>query len=127
MKQGYIQSPTEATKRFCQFLTLNPDTIDEYKYWHESSHIWKEIPFGIKDVGILNMEIYVISNMAFMIVETPIDFDWDKAFGQLATLERQEEWEKFVAPFQLAHNGRSDEKWQLMERIFSLKDALSEM
>lgn len=127
MNPRVIDSTETATgrKRYCQYLPLNPDTIEDYKYWHDSRHIWREIPEGIRKAGILEMEIYLISHMAFMIIETPLDFDWDEAFGRLATFERQAEWEAFVAPFQRAENGqRSEEKWQLMERVFSLSDSL---
>ncbi|MCC8145168.1 MAG: L-rhamnose mutarotase [Bacteroidales bacterium] len=120
-KEGYIENPSGKTKRYCQYLKLNPETIEEYKYWHSNRNIWKEIPEGIKKAGILNMEIYTLEDKAFMIVETPVDFNWDEAFGRLATYERQAEWEEFVAKFQEAGEGkRSDEKWQLMERIFKL-------
>lgn len=126
LKNGYINETAGVTKRFCQFLKLNPDTLEQYKFWHNSKNIWKEIPEGIRKAGILNMEIYVIKDMAFMILETPVDFDWDEAFGRLATYDRQAEWEDFVAKFQIVKEGqRSDEKWQLIERIFSLDEALN--
>ncbi len=111
------------TKRYCQCLQLKPETdkIEEYKHWHKPENIWKEIPEGIRRAGILNMEIYLNGNMAFMVVETPMDFDWENAFGKLATYERQAEWETFVAKYQMANEEqRSNEKWQLMERIFLL-------
>ena len=121
LKQGYFKEPAGARKRFCRFLQLNPETLEEYKYWHNSHNIWKEIPEGIRKAGILDMEIFLIKDMAFMIVETPSDFDWDMAFGRLATFERQAEWEDFVGKFQNSKEGLcSEEKWQLMERIFSL-------
>ena len=51
----------------------------------------------------------------------PENFDWDSAMARLATLPRQEEWEAHVAQFQqCAANATSDEKWQMMERIFYL-------
>ncbi|MDR2955173.1 MAG: L-rhamnose mutarotase [Prevotella sp.] len=126
LKEGYKEENLGNTKRYCQFLKLNPDTLDEYKHWHNSKNIWKEIPKGIRKAGILNMEIYVIDDIAFMILETPPDFDWDEAFGKLATYERQEEWENFVSQFQQGGDGkRSEEKWQLIERIFSLTQALN--
>lgn len=125
LKNGYAEQLPPATKRYCQFLKLNPETLEQYKYWHSSENIWKEIPAGIRKAGILNMEIYTVQDMAFMIVETLPDFDWDESFGRLATFERQAEWENFVAKFQVAGAGmRSEEKWQLMERIFSLPEAL---
>jgi L-rhamnose mutarotase len=125
LKEGYVETLPQPTKRYCQYLPLNPDTLDEYKYWHDSRNIWKEIPEGIRKAGILNMEIYTIDSLAFMIVEVPVDFDWDAAFGRLATYERQAEWEAFVSRFQIAGNGKhSEEKWRLMERIFSLTSSL---
>jgi len=126
LKEGYMTT-AGATKRFCQCLKLNSETLDQYTYWHSSLNIWKEIPQGIRKAGIIDMEIYMINDMAFMILETPVDFNWDEAFGKLATYERQAEWESFVSQFQIADGGqRSEEKWQLIERIFSLADALKE-
>jgi len=126
LKQGYIKGPAGATKRFCQFLSLNPETLDQYTYWHRNENIWKEIPEGIRRAGILNMEIYILDTNAVMILETPIDFNWDESFGKLATFERQAEWEDFVGQFQQAQEGkRSDEKWQLMERIFCLEETIT--
>jgi L-rhamnose mutarotase len=119
LKSGYPQSSLGQTKRYCQYLQLNPETVEEYTYWHKN--IWKEIPEGIRKVGILNMEIYLVEDKSFMIIDTPLDFDWDEAFGRLATLERQAEWEDFVSKFQESEPGKhSEEKWQLMERVFSL-------
>ncbi len=121
---GYITPVyTGAVKRYCQTLDLknDPELIKTYIHWHSKEHIWPEIPKGIREVGILNMEIYLLGNRLFMIVETPVDFDWDSAFGRLATLERQAEWEAFVDKFQQSESGAaSDEKWQRMEQIFQL-------
>lgn len=110
-------------KRYCQTLDLKDDEqlIRQYCHWHSEEHIWREIPEGIRKVGILDMEIYRLGARLFMIVETPDDFDWDAAFRKLATLEKQAEWEDFVSQFQLSKPGAaSAEKWQLMERIFKL-------
>lgn len=129
LKDGYKrkQYPFEI-KRYCQFLQMQPaeGKIDEYKFWHKKENIWKEIPDGIRKAGILDMEIYLIGNIEFMIVETPLDFNWDEAFGKLASFERQAEWENFMSQFQVSEKGKSsDEKWQLIERIFSLEDSLT--
>ena len=56
-----------------------------------------------------------------MIVETPLDFDWDTAMARMATLPRQAEWEEYMSVFQQAEPGASSaEKWQLMDRMFYL-------
>ena len=67
------------------------------------------------------MEIYLVDTRLFMIVETPVDFDWDSAMARLATLPRQQEWEDYMSEFQVAPQGASsDDKWRMMERIFYL-------
>lgn len=123
-EQTYIaKNHNQPVKRYCQTLELKNDIqlIEEYKYWHKNENRWPEIPAGISLVGILEMEIYIHQNRLFMIVETPIDFDWNTAFGKLASLERQAEWEEFMGKFQLTKPGTSSaEKWTLMERIFKL-------
>ena len=71
--------------------------------------------------SILEMEIYIWGTRLFMIVETPLDFNWETAMAKLATLPRQQEWEDYMAIFQLVKPGAtSSEKWQMMERIFYL-------
>jgi L-rhamnose mutarotase len=130
LKNGYLREPYPfATKRYCQLLKLKPngEKTEQYKYWHNSKNIWKEIPEGIRRAGILDMEIYFLADTVVMILDTPAYFDWDEAFGRLATYERQAEWETFVSQFQDAEPGqKSDEKWTLAERIFSLEEALAE-
>lgn len=111
------------TKRYCQTLDLkdDPQLISEYIERHSQAKFWPEIGEGIRSVGILEMEIYQIGTRLFMIVETPLDFEWDEAFAKLATVPRQVEWEEYMSIFQQAEPGASSsEKWQLMDRIFCL-------
>lgn len=123
---GYIQTPREGrVKRYVQTLDLrdDPEVIREYRKWHSEEFHWKEIREGIKAVGILEMEIYILGTRLVMIVDAPEDFDWTEAMNRLATLPRQAEWEAFVAKLQGCRaDARSDEKWQMMERMFRLYD-----
>lgn len=110
-------------KRYCQTMSLkdNPELIEKYVRCHSESEAWPEIREGIRSVGILEMEIYILGTRLFMIVETPLDFDWQTAMEKLARLPHQEEWENYVAGFQECVPGStSAEKWQLMERMFFL-------
>jgi L-rhamnose mutarotase len=112
-------------KRYCQTMDMKNDDqlIKKYIDVHDKFHHWPEIRQGIRSVGILEMEIYMHGNRLFMIVETPLDFEWDSAMERLATLPRQSEWEDYVTVFQDCKEGStSAEKWQLMERIFYLYD-----
>jgi len=124
MTQGYpVKEYHGPVKRYCQTLDLkdDPELIRCYRHYHSPEGCWPEILDGIRSVGILEMEIYILGSRLFMIVETPLDFDWDAAMARLATLPRQAEWEDFVAAFQrCAEGATSNEKWQMMERMFYL-------
>lgn len=124
MTNGYPQQNfTQPTKRYCQTLDLrdNAELIAEYRKRHSEGETWSEILEGIREVGILEMEIYILGTRLFMIVETPLDFNWDEAMARLNTLPRQEEWEEYMSIFQNVKPGQSSaEKWQMMERMFHL-------
>ena len=122
--EGYRQKRYDVpTKRYVQTLELNSDeeARREYIKWHSKEYSWKEIREGIREVGILEMEIYIHRNTLVMIVDAPADFDWTTAMTRLATLPRQAEWEAFVSQFQgCSAEATSDEKWQMMDRMFYL-------
>lgn len=124
MTEGYKSKDYgQPTKRFVQTMCLKDDSvlIRKYREAHDREHFWDEIKQGIKAVGILEMEIYILGNRLVMIVDAPVDFCWDEAMARLATLPRQAEWEDYVAEFQnCAAGSTSDEKWQMMERMFYL-------
>ena len=106
-------------KRYCQTLTLvdNPEMIEKYVEAH--AHVWPEVIQGQREVGIVDMQIFRHGRNLFMIMDTVDDFDFKRDMDRLATLPRQAEWEAYVSQFQgCSANARSDEKWQLMERIF---------
>ena len=106
-------------KRYCQTLTLVNDIELIKKYVEVHSHVWPEIIEGQREVGILDMQIFIKDNLLFMICDTVDNFDWERDMARLATLPRQAEWEAYVAQFQGCRaDARSDEKWQMMKRIF---------
>lgn len=121
---GYrVQEYHEPVKRYCQTLDLkdSPELIEEYIKRHSSAQHWPEIRDGIKEVGILEMEIYILGTRLFMVVETPLDFEWESAMRKLATLPRQAEWEEYMSVFQISDpKATSSEKWKLMDRMFHL-------
>jgi len=110
-------------KRYVQTMDLKdePALIAEYRRRHSRGEAWPEIQAGIREVGILEMDIYILGTRLVMIVETPLDFDWDSAMARLATLPRQQEWEEYMACFQDCDpTATSGEKWKMMERMFHL-------
>ena len=93
--QGYTaKQHSVPVKRYCQTLNLknNPALIAEYRKIHSKKEAWPEIRKGIRSVGILEMEIYISGFQVFMIIETPLDFDWETAMNTLSHLPKQAEW-----------------------------------
>jgi len=110
-------------KRFCKTMLLkdDPELIRDYKQVHGLGQAWPEVTNGAKEVGIIDLEIYITGNRLFMIMDTVPDFDHEKAMLALSGKPRQQEWETFVSRFQdTSPDASSKEKWQLMERIFEM-------
>ena len=108
-------------KRYCKTLELRNDSnlIATYKKAHSKGQCWPEITQGMREVGILDMEIYIAGTRLFMIMDTVPDFDHDKAFAELADKPRQAEWEAHMSQFQdAAADASADQKWQIIERIY---------
>ncbi|OUJ74189.1 L-rhamnose mutarotase [Hymenobacter crusticola] len=120
----YIESHYPAQfKRYCKTLTLQDDAalVEQYKQAHGPKAVWPEINQGMREVGILKMEIYLLGRQLFMIMDTTADFDHDQAMAELASKPRQSEWETYVSQFQkTTASSTANEKWQLMERIYEL-------
>jgi len=105
-------------------LTLkdDPRLIGAYREVHRPDRVWPEISRGMREVGILDMEIYISGNRLFMIMDTIPEFDHEKAMAELAAKPRQSEWEAYVSQFQnTTSDASADEKWQLMERIYKME------
>lgn len=125
MTEGFkVKQYDVPVKRYCRTMQLREGDqkfIDDYRHAHSEGVIWKEVIDGIRQVGILEMEIYILGNKLFMIVETPLDFNWNEAMERLAKLPRQQEWETFMSRFQdCSAEATADEKWQMMDRMFHL-------
>jgi L-rhamnose mutarotase len=117
------QQPYTVFKRFCKTLELtdDPELIAAYKKVHGAGAAWPEITQGMREVGILDMEIYLSGTTLFMIMDTLPDFDHDKAMTELAGKPHQSEWEAYVSRFQkTSATSSAKDKWQLVERIYKM-------
>jgi L-rhamnose mutarotase len=111
------------TKRFCKTLELvnDPGLIEEYKKLHAPGAAWPEVTSGMRQVGIVDMEIYLSGTTLFMIMETLPEFDHGRDMERLAVLPRQAEWEAYVSKYQkTGEKSSAKEKWKLMEMIYSM-------
>jgi len=110
-------------KRYCKTLQLknDPALIEEYKHRHLPDMIWPEIIEGLKQVGVLEMEIYLSGTTLFMIMDTTPDFDHQRAMQELAELSRQKDWESEMAKYQeTSSDATASEKWIILDKVFDL-------
>ena len=109
--------------RYCLALDLKDDVglIDEYKKYH--SAVWPEIKESILSSGIVDMQIYLVGNRLFMMMETEDNFSFEAKAAADAASPVVQQWEELMWKFQQAlPQAKPGEKWMLMERIFSLAD-----
>jgi L-rhamnose mutarotase len=108
-------------KRYCLALDLIEDTvlISEYKAYH--TKVWPEIKESITSSGIENLDIYLVENRLFMIMETKPEFSFELKSKADLNNPKVQEWEKLMWKYQKAiPNSKAGEKWRLMEHIFEL-------
>lgn len=107
--------------RYCFALDLKDDDqlIAEYKAYHKA--VWPEIIQSIKASGIKKLDIYLISNRLFMILEADASFSLEKKAEMDASNPKVQEWEELMWKYQQAlPTAKLGEKWMLMEKIFEL-------
>lgn len=112
-----------STRRLCYACDLvdSPKLIEEYKNYHSKENAWPEITKSIKDSGVLAMEIYILANRLFMIMEVDETFTPERKQMMDTKNPKVQEWEKLMWKFQQAPPGAKEgEKWLPMEQIYEL-------
>ena len=110
-------------KKICYACDLvdNPKLIEEYKQYHANGNAWPEITQSIKEAGIVNMEIYLLANRLFMIMEVDETFSPERKQKLDEENPKVQEWEKLMWQYQQAPPGaKNGEKWLPMEQIYKL-------
>jgi L-rhamnose mutarotase len=110
-------------KRYCLALDLKDDRglIEEYKEHHRG--VWPEIKQSIVSAGITDMQIYLLGNRLFMIMETEDSFSFEAKAAADAANPVVQRWEELMWKYQKPlPQARPGEKWILMEKIFSLAE-----
>ena len=110
-------------KRYCLAVDLkdDPQLIEKYKEYHAPSQAWPEITESIKKAGIEDMEIYIVGNRLFMIMEVNEQFDFDAKAAADADNPKVQEWEALMWDFQLPLKwAKPGEKWVMTELIYKL-------
>lgn len=113
------------TQRLCFAVDLKdePELIEEYKHYHAVGNGFPEVAAAIRDAGIEEMEIYLIANRLFMIMEVNDTFDPVSRAEKDAKNEKVQLWEKMMWKYQQQLPwAKADEKWLPMDLIFKLTE-----
>jgi L-rhamnose mutarotase len=108
-------------KTYCLANDLkdDPALIEEYERHHRA--VWAENIEGIRDSGILTMDIFRTGNRLFMVMTTEDNFSFEAKGKADASNAKVQEWEalmdKYQQPIPWAKPG---EKWVLMHQIFTM-------
>ncbi|OYU95949.1 MAG: L-fucose mutarotase [Bacteroidetes bacterium B1(2017)] len=100
-------------------LKNDAELIAEYEAYHKA--VWPEVLEQIKATGILSCDIYRVHNRLVMVLVTEPTFSFSAKAHADANHAKVQEWETLMWNYQQAIPGSGPtEKWQLMEKIFSL-------
>ena len=108
-------------RRLCFAFDLKEEEklISEYKEYH--TKVWPEIVESIKNAGIINLEIYLVINRLFMIMEVNDTFSIEKKAKKDKDNLKVQEWEQLMWLYQKSlPTANPGEKWMLMEKIYDL-------
>ncbi|NTE04404.1 L-rhamnose mutarotase [Agrobacterium tumefaciens] len=108
-------------KRYCLTLDLIDDEklINEYKQYH--LEVWPEIKDSIRNAGVDDMQIYLLGNRLFMIMEVNDEFSFEQKSAADLANPKVQEWETLMWKYQQAlPQAKPGEKWILMDQIFKL-------
>jgi|TARA_X000000950_G_scaffold289428_1_gene413343 L-rhamnose mutarotase len=113
-------------RQICMALDLkdDPRLIEEYKNFHLPENIWPEIPESIRSAGVRDMQIFLVENHLFMIMDVENDFDSKKKEELDARNPVVQRWEKLMWTYQQAlPSAKPGQKWVQLERIFQLSNS----
>jgi L-rhamnose mutarotase len=106
-------------------LELNDDQelIRLYEQYHQPGRVWPEVLASIRASGILDMQIYRFHMLLVMVLQTTIEFSFEKKAKLDINNAKVQEWERLMERFQKVEPQNSENgKWQLMDNIFALGD-----
>lgn len=105
-------------ERVCFLLKVRPERLDEYKERHKA--VWPEMLTALSETGWRNYSLFLRDDGLLVgYLETP---DFKKAREGMASREVNERWQREMAPFFEALEGRRpDEGLFRLEEVFHLQ------
>jgi L-rhamnose mutarotase len=110
-------------RQFCLTLDLRDDDelIREYEALHRRGSVWPENIAGIRESGILDMQIYRIGTQLIMVLTVDDDFSFEEKARSDSQNPKVMEWERLMEKFQHVEPGTGVRaKWRQLRNIFGL-------
>jgi L-rhamnose mutarotase len=107
-------------------LRDEPGTVETYRRHH--GDVWPEVQASLRQVGVDQMDIYLLGRRLVMIVEMRDGLDYRTAFKtHAASSPRVAEWERLMKSLQQpVAEARAGEWWAVMEPVFHLNHDTAE-
>jgi L-rhamnose mutarotase len=101
-------------------LRDEPGIVETYIRHHRE--VWPEVQASLRQVGVEQMDIYLLGRRLVMIVEMRDGLDYRTAFkAHAASTPRVAEWERLMKSLQEPPaEARAGEWWAVMEPVFHL-------
>ena len=121
--EGVVTMSVPQRRCFALDLKDDPEVIARYKHWHRPGGPPAEITQTLRAAGIIALDIYLIGNRLFMIMESD-----DSASGATRTDDTDHPqvraWEALMSEMQqdlpFPRGASETGKWRLLEHIYSL-------
>jgi L-rhamnose mutarotase len=107
--------------RYCLALDLrdDPAIIAKYDQYHEA--VWPEVLDALRASGIIDMTIWRRETRLVMLIETELEFSFDKLVAGPDVDPRVTEWNALMASFQRPLPNASSAEWQPMKLAFNMQ------
>jgi L-rhamnose mutarotase len=101
-------------------LKDEPGIVETYIRHHRE--VWPEVQASLRQVGVAQMDIYLVGRRLVMVVEMRDGLDYRTAFKtHAASTPRVAEWERLMKSLQEPPaEARAGEWWAVMEPVFHL-------
>src|ERR1700737_4894028 len=93
--------------------------VQRYRQYHRNA--WPEVIGRLRQVGVVEMRIYLLGRRLFMYMEAVDGFAPEREFPKLVEDARYREWDDLMRSLQQpAPEAKAGEWWAAMEEVFDL-------
>ena len=111
-------------RQYCLVLSLVDDAelIRQYEDHHKPGNVWPAVVESIRDSGIEDMKIYRNGTNLVMIISAAPPFSFDAKLEKDRLNGDVQAWEQLMDRYQFSDRPDPGNKWQLVPKLFDLKE-----